>query len=85
MTFEQQQPQLESSWQCSVQCNLWRLNSFHSPLKQKTGRLVDPLGFGWIEFFFILKGEQRLYKLKNNRRISALWIYPHPELFGWLE
>lgn len=83
MTFEQQQPLLENSWQCSVQYNIWRLNSFHALLGQKTGRLVDPLGFWWIEFFFISKGEQRIYDLKDNRCIFALWISPHLELLGW--
>lgn len=83
MTFEHQQPLLENSWQCDVQYNLWRLNSFNSLLRQVTGRLVDPLGFWWIEFFFLLKGELRLYELKNNRHIFARWICPHSELLGW--
>lgn len=85
MTFGQQQPLLENSWQCSVQCNLWRLNSFYSLLRQKTGRLVDPLGFWWIELFFILKGKKRPYELKDNRHIFALWIYPHPNYLAGLD
>lgn len=80
MTFEQRQPLLEDSWQCSVQYDLWRLNSFHSLLRQMTGRLVDPLGFWWIEFLFILKGE---LKLRNNRCIFAQWIKLCPESLGW--